>query len=252
MIPADLTPRWRDLPVLAWLAAGGFRAGTPSTALVTVVARAAVWPAFLQVFTGARAEHRLAAHRRAVVAIVTVLPARRRWHGYGASLMVLPLAVAALIAPAVVLAGLGIVVSVAGGHLVGHVLLLLAPFAFVVLAALAIAAVGPELRAGTRRELAVARRLAGHQHSRLAEASTLAADPASTWACTVFVRRLLHAADDQQVAVLAYARDDRLAELYHRLGFRPIVPGAHRAVCRAPRRAGQVPACEKPRTVRGG
>ncbi|MER7273280.1 hypothetical protein ABT369_02370 [Dactylosporangium sp. NPDC000244] len=105
MIPADLHPRWRQLPALAWLAAGRFQPGLLDRPVLHRAGQAANWPIMLSVLAMARGRHTLAAwHTRAVV-IVQELPAGRHrvWQGWAAALACMPVAVAAAIAPFVVL-----------------------------------------------------------------------------------------------------------------------------------------------------
>jgi hypothetical protein len=235
MIPAELTPRWRDLPALAWLAAGAFRARTPPLRPLAGLARLAAWPAFVTALVGAHVERELAAHdRRAMVILVDRTGNRRRWRGVTASVATLPIMGGVLVLPAVAVAAVGVIVIVLGAPRLGVVIVWLAPAAVLALASLAAGAIAVALRAEVRHARATARQWALTRHARLVEATTLAADPADGRAATVLLRRLLRAADEQQVAVVVYARDDRLVALYTRLRFGPVPPVPGRALCRPP------------------
>jgi hypothetical protein len=233
MIPADLTPRWRDLPALAWLAAGAFRAQTPPWRPLAGLARVAAWPAFVAALVGAHVERELAAHDRgAMVILVDRASRRRRWRGVTASLATLPIMGGVLVLPALAVAVVGVIVNVLGAPRLGVVIMWLAPAAILAPAGLAAAAIAVALRTEIRHSRTTARQWALTQHARLVEATTLAADPADGRAATVLLRRLLRAADQHQVAVVVYARDDRLVELYTRLRFGPVPPVPGRALYR--------------------
>jgi hypothetical protein len=232
VIPADLLPRWRDLLALAWLVAGRFRVLARVPVLSSVV-RGVSWPTFLVVLAAARGGGRLAAWQTAATAIVTSLPARRRWRGGAAALVAMPVAVVVLLLPFLLVTGLAVAAVVVGAEVLGRWMIALAPVAFVAPAVLgAIAAVAGLRECGHR---VAGRRWAVGAFPRLVEASTLAADPLDRQAATRLVIGLLRVADRQQCAVLVQARDDRLAELYRRLGFRMVPAGGSLVLCRPPR-----------------
>lgn len=231
LLPAEMAPGWGSLPRLAWVAAGGFRARVP--AVLLGVARAAAWPAMLQVLVSARAQGRLATSGRGALVVVTPQPRSGWWRSCLAGVVVLPVGVVVALVPALAMVGAGLVAALAGVGWLAWALVWGAPVGVVAWGGLAVAAVMPALAA--RGELAVARRDARQRWSGWVEASTLVVDPAERSAGTVMVRRLLRLADEQEVVVVAYARDESVAGLYGRLGFIPM-PGSQRALYRCPRR----------------
>jgi hypothetical protein len=232
VIPAELLPRWRDLPALAWLAAGRFRVPARVPVLSSLVP-AVSWPTFLVVLAAACGEGRLVAWQTSAMAIVTPLPGRRRWRGCAAALVAMPVAAAVLLLPFLLVIGLAVTAVVVGADALGRWLITLAPVAYAAPAVLgAVAAIAGLRECGHR---VAGRRWAVRAFPRLVEASTLAADPHDRQAATRLVIGLLRVADRQQCAVLLQARDDRLADLYRRLGFRMVPAGGSRVLCRPPR-----------------
>lgn len=223
LVPNDLVPRWRDLPVLGWMATQ--RLGEPLTQLPILgpLACSATWPVTTTILVGDRAERTLAAIGKAAVLTVRgCAPARAPWLRLLASTAALPFAIAALSLPPVVLLGSAAVAEAAGWYTVGTALSAAAIVLLLTTAVLVLACVAQAVRSATPRQRRKARSLARRRGVRLVEASALAADTDHPRAATVLVRRLLRHADAVHTAVIANPRDARVVTMYRRLGFNPL------------------------------
>ena len=238
MVPEQLRPRWRELPAAAWLAAGRFQPAALRRPILHRLAQAAAWPVLLQVLLAAHAEGALAVWRARALIIVQQRPRptrAARLRAMFAGLAGLPVTVAALLAPGttVLLAGASLAQPGQPGQELPAVLVLTGFALYAVQFALTIAGVVPALTSGALRDRRHARAWSRRTFRRVAEATTLAADPADDRAATVLVRILLRTADRRGLPVIAQPADTQLAERYRLLGFLPI-PGAGRALYRPP------------------
>jgi len=232
MIPADLVPPWRHIPPLAWLAAGAF---TISRGPLGRAVLAAGWLVYLGVFIRAKAQRQLAAWHRSAVLIVSERPAQARWRGHLAVVASMPIMVLGLLLPYILMTVAAAAANAAGAYAAGRVLADLAPVALVAPLALMVISVLPALRLPMLRDTAAARHWIKDQQEPLVVANTLAAAPTDRHAVTVLVRRLRREADARQLAILALAGNDCLAEDYRQLGFQQILPGHPRVLHRTPR-----------------
>ncbi len=232
VLPAELVPGWGEVPALAWLAAGRFRSRTPSW--LAVVAQVSVWSSMLQVLVSARVQGQLAAYGRGAVLVVTGRPRRSQWRGIGAGVIVSLISVAVLLGPTLLVVCAAVVAASAGALGLAQALMVVAFLPFMTLAGLSIAATIPALAAGIRCEGTRTRKGVPARWPYWVEGSTFAADPADRRAATILVRRLLRLADERQIPVVVFARDDALAALYTRLGFVPVMPQSGRGLYRPP------------------
>ncbi|MGB8019820.1 MAG: hypothetical protein WCF04_01170, partial [Candidatus Nanopelagicales bacterium] len=215
-VPADLTPRWRDLPALAWVLA---RANMPGphwwaepAAVVSAVVFAAPYLAALHTVGGLAA---VATGR----ARALVIPDARRPQIHAAGLIGFALSMATIVTAAW---GLTFVVYPIPTLMAATALLFLswaAPFIPTVITSLRRARVRTRSEASTgpdRQVDGVPAVLVGY----------LAAWPQRTGAGTQLVTRICALADQAQVAMRLDARSPEVGRLYQRFGFTYDAPGS--------------------------
>ncbi len=201
-----------------------------------LAARWCGWFSMLAVLLSARAAGACAGRGRAVVLTVRQLaPQRSQRLRMVVFVATMPAGVVAFAAPSVLLLIGSEVSENRGAAVLGSVLQVAAAASFVAVAALTFACVAPALHAIAPGDRRFARSWAHDRGVVLVEVAELAATADSARAATVLVRCLLAHADRHHVAILARSHNERVAEVYKRLGFAPLPRGNGRTMLRPPR-----------------